>query len=196
MTKIIFISIALIFTFSGCITTKLPSYKTYSLQNTNNVLYSNKYIKKSILVMTPNAMKSLNNPYIIYYNDDLKKEVYALSKWSDSPVKMIQEKIVNDLSDSKHYSLVSYTNFSKQSDISIKTELITFSQKFEKKHSFAQFKIRVYLIDNSTKKILSKTFFYTKTCKTNDAKGVVEGLNTISNQFTKDLDSFILSEFK
>lgn len=194
MFKTVFISIISLFIFSGCIslTKELPSYTTYTLALDSNSLKESKQIDKSILIMEPKAIASINTRAINYSKKSFVQEKYALSKWSDKPSKMIQKSIANYLTNKNAYKFISTSNIKVKSDYRLESQLVDFKHSFSKNSSYAKFSIRVYLINNKTKKLSFKNFTYEEETNTNDAKGVVIAFNTINSLFLSDLDKFIV----
>lgn len=184
----------LTFLFSGCIslTKELPSQKTYSLTLDNQeILSSNKFYEKTIRVYEPKALNSINTKAILYSKNTIEQEKYALSKWSDRPSKMIQQLIAQHLTLQNSYKYITISNIKVENDYKIISELVQFRQTFTEHKSYADFSIRVYLINNKTQKVYFKSFTYNKLSETNNAKGLVFGINNVTNKFLNDLDSFI-----
>ncbi len=178
--------------FSGCIsiTKELPAQKTYTLTLENKNL-ENKYFDKTIRVFEPKALSSINTKSIIYSKSSVEQEKYALSKWSDKPTKMLQKIISKHLTEQNSYKYVTSSNINIDSDYRIVSELVDFKQTFTKTKSYADFAIRVYFINNKTKKVYFKNFTYNKLSNTNNAKGLVYGINHTSKLFLNDLQLFI-----
>ena len=178
--------------FSGCIslTKELPSYKTYSLEYKKENTTS-KYIDRTIQVFEPKSLESINSRAISYSKNSFLSEKYALSRWSDKPSKMIQRTIASYLTNENTYKFVSSSNLKIKSDYKILSELIDFKHTFTKNSSYADFSIRVYFINNHTKEVNFKSFVYNKKALKNDAKGLVDAMNSINNTFLNDLNNFI-----
>lgn len=192
--KSFFITMTSIILFSGCIsiTKELPAQKTYSLslekkQNNN----SSNYIDKTIRIYESKALNSINTRAILYSKNSVEQEEYALSKWSDKPSKMVQKLIAKYLTSQNKYKYITTSNIKVAADYKLISELVEFKQIFTKNKSYADFSIRVYLINNNTKKVYFKSFTYNKLSDTNNAKGLVYGINNISNNFLIDLQNFI-----
>lgn len=190
--KSILLSISSLVLFSGCIsiTKELPSQKTYTLTLDKKSL-KNKYYEKTIRVYEPKALSSINTKAITYSKSSVEQEKYALSKWSDKPTKMLQKIISQHLTQQNAYKYITNSNIKVDSDYRVVSELVDFKQTFTKTKSYADFSIRVYFINNKTQKVYFKSFSYNKLSDTNNAKGLVYGINYISNLFLTDLTTFI-----
>lgn len=193
--KLFFITITSIILFTGCIsiTKELPAQKTYSLslEEKQNISTSNFY-DKTIRIYEPKALNSINTKAILYSKNSVEQEAYALSKWSDKPSKMVQRLIAKYLTSQNKYKYITTSNIKVDTDYKLISELVEFKQIFTKNKSYADFSIRVYLINNNTQKVYFKSFTYNKLSDTNNAKGLVYGINNISNNFLFDLQNFIL----
>jgi len=189
--KTIFSISFIFFLFSGCvsITKELPPQTTYNLTLKNNI-HKSKFFNKTIQVYESKTLPSLNSKAIIY-SKKFRQEKYALSKWSDKPTKMIQELIADYLTKQRSYKYVRTSNIKVDTDYDLVSELVSFKHIFTKIKSYANFSIRVYFTDNKTNKIYFKNFLYNKPAPTNDAKGLVEAMNIVTNEFLFDLNSFI-----
>ncbi|MCP4970885.1 MAG: hypothetical protein GY932_09865 [Arcobacter sp.] len=182
---------------SGCIsiTKELPFKKTYTLSIENRIL-KNKYYDKTIRIYEPKALSSINTREIIYSKNLVEQEKYALNNWSDKPSKMLQKIMSKYLTLQNSYKYITSSNIKVNNDYNIISELVEFKQIFSKTKSYANFSIRVYLINNKTKKVYFKNFSYKKLSKTNDANGLVYAINYTSNLFLFDLQTFIQESLK
>lgn len=192
LNKTIFLGVISVFLFSGCIslTKELPSYKTYSL-NLTNVDSNKSSLNKSIYILEPKAMGSLNSRAITYTKEN-QRASYALNKWSDKPTKMLQQLIAKGLTLKDSFKYVTTSNIRVKSDYRLSTELVDFNHNFVNNESFAMLSIRVFLINNDNEKVYFKNFVYNEKVSTNNAQGFVNTINNISNNFLEDLNTFIL----
>lgn len=194
--RYLLISSLFILLFTGCLTKELPSYTTYSLKSNNNKVFSQETrINKSIFITQPKALNSLKTRNIPYSNG-LEKNFYALSIWSDEPSQMIQQLLTNRLATSGTYSYVVSSKIKQITDYSLYSELISFEHNIQESNSYALLKIRVYLKDNLSSKIYSKTFDLKKKVTQNSAQSAVESLNMITNQFLTEVTLFIESSIQ
>ncbi len=183
--------------FSGCIsiTKEIPSYQTYTLSLKQDIKKS-KYIDKTIHVLEPKAINSINTKAINYSKESFEQEKYALSKWSDKPSKMLQQVIANYLVNKNSYKYITTSNIKVDNDYKLISQLVDFKHTFSRNSSYADFSIRIYLINNKTEKVYFKSFTYNKKTETNDAQGLVRALNSITNTFLIDLNNFIIKSLE
>lgn len=191
LTLVIFL-----FLFSGCfsLTKELPPQKTYTIGLNNKEIKKSKLnTKKSLKVYEPKVIHSLNTKAMNYIKDDIYKSSYVLSKWSDEPSRMIQQLISSYLNRTQIFKYVSSSDLRLKSDYKLLSELISFEHIYIKSDSFASFKIRIFLIDNKSKKTYFQTFSYLEKLPKNTTKEYVITMNSISKTFTEDLTLFIIN---
>jgi ABC-type uncharacterized transport system auxiliary subunit len=185
---ILFSAFVIAILLQGCIsvTKELPALTTYNISLEPNIQYEKTKLHKqiSLSINEPKALSSVNSK-LISYSKNYQNENYALSKWSDSPTKMIQNMMVQYLSNSDNFEFVSSSRLNLHSHYNILSELDSFGQIFLDNRSYATLQIRVFLINS--KELYSKQFSYTKECEESNAQGSVEALNSIANTFVKDL---------
>ena len=190
MKKTLLITLCGSLLLTGCLTKELPSYNTYSLQLHTQPIKAEQKSNKSIFIAQPKALQSLKSKYIVY-NKGLEQNRYALNLWSDEPTKMLQQLMSNYLDASKQYKYVSTSKLHETSDFTLYSELMAFNHDISTTPTKTKFAIRIYLRNNTTSHVLSKTFQYEETIEYNKASSAVEGLNKSMNQFMKELDYFI-----
>lgn len=197
MIRALLVSFISIFIFTGCIslTKELPAYKTYALEYPKDNIKS-KYFDKTIEVFEPKALNSINTRAISYSKEGFINDKYALSRWSDRPTKMIQQNIASYLTRKNAYKYITTSNIKVDSDYRVVSELTDFKHTFTKNYSYADFSIRVYFINNKTQKVFFKSFTYNKKADINNAQGLVNSINSLSNSFLIDLNNFIQSSLK
>ncbi len=191
--SILFISLL----FSGCIsiTKELPAYKTYNLEfNTKEETQT--FFNKSIMILEPRTLESLNSKAIRYKKEGYISDSYVLSRWSDKPSKLLQQSIATYLNAKNKFKYITTSKIKLSTDYTLRSELIEFNQSIENNISFAIFSIRIYLINNTNNEVSYKNFNYKKETKTKDAIGFVETQNKLVTIFLNDLNIFISATLK
>lgn len=189
------ISISLL--FSGCIsiTKELPAYKTYNLEF-DTTQGKQTFFDKSIMILEPRTLESLNSKAISYKKDGYISDSYVLSRWSDKPTKLIQQSIASYLNSKNRFKYITTSKIKLASDYTLHSELFEFNQSIENNQSFAKFSIRVYIINNQDKNVAYKNFNYKEKTETIDALGFVKAQNKIVSKFLSDLNIFISSSLE
>lgn len=184
-------SLSLLFSSCLSITQEVSSYDTYSLMLNNKTLFKNK-IKESIEIIEPKSLGSLNSLNIVYKNENLSQENYALSKWSDKPSKMLQSMIIENLSN--EYYLVKSSYIKAQTTYRLQGLILDFKQFYINNKSYVSIKINNYLENKANKKTVFKQFSYKKETQGENANSTVVDLNLLSNLYVKDLNLWIKEE--
>lgn len=192
INSLLIIVVSLLFTGCFSLTKEIPAYSTYTL-NTNTINQNKKLNISDIKleIKEPKSLQSVNSKYISYSTKNFTSENYALSRWSDTPSKMIQNQIVKYLSSTNNYNFVNNSNINVRSNWQLLSELDSFHQFFKDQKAYVRFSIRVYL--KSRNKIYFKHFDYTEQCDQNNAIGAVKGLNNLTNSFVDDLNKWVLN---
>lgn len=191
MIKNILISASAVLFLSGClsVTKELPSYNTYKLSIENKPL-KNKNINKTIKIFEPIALSSINDTAVGYFLNDNQFESYALSKFSDTPSKMLQYLMVEYLNSTGNYKFVTASKLNLDTEYKLFTQVEAFHQIITKEGSVVKLEVSVFL-KNKSSNVYFKRFAYRLPTQTVDAKGAVEALNKVSNSFLVDLDLWI-----
>ncbi len=189
--NLILLFAAMIFN-TGCIsvTKELPAFNTYKLDLEQKSFHT-KDIKGSIKIAEPTALLSINSKTINYSSGDNRFESYALSRWSDTPSKMLQNMTIEYFSSNGDFKYVASSNMNVKTDYRLLSQIQSFQQVIKGDDSFVKVQIAVYLKDkNST--LAYKIFSYEQKSASADAKGAVGVFNDIANSFVKELNSWVL----
>ncbi len=189
--NLILLFAAMIFN-TGCIsvTKELPAFNTYKLDLKEESLHT-KDINGSIKIAEPTALLSINSKTINYSSEDNRFESYALSRWSDTPSKMLQNMIIEYFSSNGDFKYTASSNMNVRTDYRLLSQIQSFQQLIKGEESFVRVQIAVYLKDkNST--IAYKIFSYEEKTASADAKGAVEVFGNIANSFVKELNIWVL----
>jgi len=184
----------ILLTFTGCIsiTKEIPASSTYTLNVKQSSTINTNNSNITLEIKEPNTLASLNSRYISYATQSYTSENYALSKWSDTPTKMIQNQLIKYLSNTNNYKFVTSSNINIRGNYQILSEIDNFHQYFKDDKSFVKFSIRIYL--KNRKDTYYKNFSYTQGCDENNALGAVKAFNIVLNKFVQDLDIWILEK--
>ncbi len=193
MIKLFITSLIIILGFTGCLTKELPQQTTYTIFSNNDLIEKRDMSSQSIYITKPKTLNSLNSTKIFYTQKPYEFEAYALSKWSDTPAKMIQNALTNQLSNENSYNFVTSTRLKTKATIIINSELIHFQQIIDKEQSYTLLKLRLYLTFND--KTTTKEFNY-KTVAIPTAYGAVKAFNQATTQLTSEVSQFVYQTIK
>ncbi len=193
MIKLFLTSIVILIGLTGCLTKELPQQKTYTLFANTNLAKDKPLTSQSIYVAKPQTLNSLNSTKIFYTQKAYEFEAYALSKWSDTPSKMIQNALTNVLANENIYTFVTASKLKTKATVTINSELINFKQIIDKKNSYTLLQLRLFVTLNN--KTIAKEFNY-KTLSKPTAYGAVESFNQATTNLAQDVSQFIYNTIK
>ena len=160
-----------------------PQSSYYSLDGVaskpnDQKLQSASMVKRSMIINTPRAAAGYDSQHIIYVREAHKFEYFAHSEWVDAPARMLAPLLVNAVEDSHTFSaVVQYPNH-VIGDVRLDSEIIRLQQDFTSQPSKVRFTLRVYLVDNLTKKVIAwREFDETAIATSDDPLGGVVAAN-------------------
>ena len=181
----ILISVLVLFVFLGCSTKEAKPFEIYTLSDSTTIkqpLHVESVLKIS-KIKSPLYMQSEK---IWYKKSSVQIDSYFYSKWNGSFNDIIEQNLLNVISQSKLFRSV-FARYSKvRADVVLESEIIEAIQSVE--NSDVSFGVRLYLIDQKSSILLnSKVFKYTQKCETLDAKGAVKAYEKIIIKLNKDV---------
>ncbi len=125
-------------------------------------------VKRSMIINTPRAAAGYDSQHIIYVREAHKLEYFAHSEWVDAPARMLAPLLVNAVEESHAFNaVVQYPNH-VIGDVRLDSEIIRLQQEFSNQPSKVRFTLRVYLVDNLTKKVIAWREFDESAVTTSD----------------------------
>lgn len=177
----------------GCATEKLPPTYTYTLAPDLDVVLSSAHKEQEVTqVLMLDRIRSTHafgSTKILYTNTQYGQNGYAYSRWSDAPATMLLLVFQQALEKSGRFTaVVPYTSQS-QSGLLLESTLFDFSHRINVDGtSDAVLKMRFYLIDNKTKRVISsREFFSSVPASQRNAQAAVAALNKAAALVAKDL---------
>lgn len=159
-----------------------PKTTFYALDNVNakvQTAQSGALSKKAtIIINTPRAAAGFDSPHMMYVREAHKLEYFAQNEWVDTPSRMLAPLLVSAMQKSQSFHAVVQSPSNVVSDFRLDTEIVHLQQNFETKPSTVQFKLRVYMINNETRKVIAwHEFEDTVVSKNENAAGGAEAAN-------------------
>lgn len=183
MSKFFLIFLITIF-ISGCSLKEMSKPVTnYSLEINNKV----SSVQKGTVVLKISRLKSpafLRSRKIWYKYPSAVTNSYLYSEWNENFSNLIEQSITENISKSGLFKGV-FSEYSRITpDLLLEGNIINAVQNI----SNVSFEIQLYLIDNTTSKLIAtKDFSYMQKCDTIDAKGAVSAYNVIVKKLNKDV---------
>lgn len=178
----------MILALSGCSSKNRP-VDIYTLKYTTTLNFqASSTSTKSLKIATPRSTREIKSDNILYAPTPSQRERYAYSRWSDTPNHMLESYLVALLDNSHIFSTVLPATSTARSNLLLESTIEDFYHLVEGEKSFGIIKIRFYLIDEKSKKVISDNLFSSKAqAATVDAKGAAEALHGTLGEMEKEL---------
>ena len=142
-----------------------------------------------VLIAPVSAAAPLDDTGIVYrqlHQDATRPEVYAMSRWSDEPARLITERLRARFA-SIATGVVSPA-FSARSDYTLRVDLVDFSQYFDAPgQSRVQLRARATLLSSENRRLLAQRAFEIDRPSAPNAPGAVKALTEAADAFIEDL---------
>lgn len=166
---------------------KLKPVDYYTLHSVN---ITENYNKRGILAISmPKATRELETNSIIYTDRKFQISEYAYSKWTASPVNLLQGILLESFNKSGLFKAVISNSFEKSANWSLNVRILHWHQNFLESPSKVNISYIANIYDIKQQKIISSKIFETSVeCPTQDAYGGVVATNiAISNLIPKTI---------
>lgn len=159
-----------------------PKTTFYALDNIHSKLQATQptttSVKPTILINTPRASAGFNSQHMMYVREAPKLEYFAQNEWIDTPARMLAPLLVSTVQNSQVFHAVVQSPSNVVADFRLDTEIVSLQQNFQTKPSTVQFKLRVYMVDNVTRKVIAwHEFEDTVISKSENAAGGAQAAN-------------------
>ena len=132
--------------------------------------------------------------HIVYVNTSKNgQNNYAHNRWSDTPSKLLETLWIEEIENNSYFKAVVPSHFISKADYVLESNLYDFTQYlYDDGSSNGVIKLRLYLIDNKTKEIISsQEMLSTTPIEEQNAAGTVAALNTAAIQINKKLITWL-----
>jgi cholesterol transport system auxiliary component len=145
------------------------------------------------LIISPvRAASGFDSQRIIYVREPHKLEYFSHSEWIDAPARMLGPLMVASIEQSGAFRAVVMTPGSAGGDLRLDTEIVRLQQDFQTKPSTVQFTLRVYLVDEKTRKVLAwRAFDKQATATSDDPRAGVVAANRAVQSVLEELSQFL-----
>ena len=159
---------------------------------------ANPAIPGIVLVAPVTAAAPLDDSGIVYrllYQDAAKPQVYAESRWTDEPARLVTERIRARLG--AMAKGVVAPNFGVRSDYAVRVDLLDFSQYFDAPgQSRAALRARATLVESDSRRVLAQRNFELERPAGGDAAGAVKALTEAVDVFIEELARWTVENAK
>ena len=146
------------------------------------------------LVISPvRAASGFDSQRIIYLREPHKLEYFAHNEWIDTPARMLGPLMVTTLEQTDAFKAVVMTPGSASGELRLDTEIVRLQQNFQSRPSTIQFALRVYLVEEKTRKVVSWRLFEAQVPTTSeDPRSGVVAANRAVKTVLEELSQFLL----
>ncbi len=177
-----------ILVFSGCAGKKVGAGRVYTIDPDKGLCKRYRTSPATVKVTPPFSGRDMDNTKILYSEDRYALEGYALSRWSDTPSGMLQRAMTEALDASRIYRNTVSSRIKTRKDYLLQSEIREFRQVFDNNASYGVLRIRMYLLDSRSGRLISsRGFGYRVKASSNDTYGAVESLNRAVSMMLRDM---------
>lgn len=175
-------SLAILTSCASLLPVPPPKITFYALGNINSKVQATQpavsSTKPTIIINTPRAAAGFNSQHMMYVREAYKLEYFAQNEWIDTPSRMLAPLLVSTVQNSQVFHAVVQSPSNIVADFRLDTEIVSLQQNFETKPSTVQFKLRIYVVNNVTRKVIAwHEFEDTVVSKSENAAGGAEAAN-------------------
>ena len=178
---------------SGCITNHVPPTHVYTITpnwNDSVIADKNQQYKHKILKFTPiRSTRALTSTDILYTDTLNTQNQYLYSRWNDAPTKLLQTFFQLSIEKANIFKAVISNISTSKSDFVLESSLLDLSHQLTSNtNSEGVIRIRFYLINNKTRKLIAtKEFVSSIKVNSQDAKGAVAAINKAAADIANNL---------
>lgn len=146
------------------------------------------------LIISPvRAASGFDSQRIIYVREPHKLEYFSHNEWIDAPARMLGSLMVASIEQTGAFRAVVMTPGSAGGDLRLDTEIVRLQQDFQTKPSTVQFSLRVYLVDEKTRKVVAwRAFDNQATADSDDPRAGVVAANRAVQTVLEELSQFLV----
>ncbi|MEO8143224.1 MAG: ABC-type transport auxiliary lipoprotein family protein [Betaproteobacteria bacterium] len=113
----------------------------------------------TLIVSPPHASAGFDSHHIMYLRQPGQLEHFAYSEWVDTPARMLAPMIVSAIQDKGAFRAVVQTPSPATGEMRLDTEILQLQQEFFSIPSRVRFGLRVYLVENATRRVIATREF-------------------------------------
>ena len=109
----------------------------------------------TLIISPPQAASGFDSQRMVYVRQDHRLEYFAHSEWVDAPARLLGPLLVSAAQRTGAFSAVVLASGAAAGDLRLGTELLQLQHNFQTQPSQVQVSLRVYLIDEKTRRVLA-----------------------------------------
>lgn len=148
------------------------------------------------LIISPvRAASGFDSQHIIYLREPHKLEYFAHNEWVDTPARMLGPLMVASIEQTGAFRAVVMTPGSAGGELRLDTEIIRLQQNFQTKPSSVHFSLRVYLVEEKTRRVVAwRAFDAHAPASSDDPRAGVVAANRAVQTVLEELSQFLLQK--
>jgi cholesterol transport system auxiliary component len=151
----------------------------------------------TMIVTIPRAHGGYDTERIAYRQEAFGLRYYAMSRWADTPARMLAPLMAEAINDSGKFQALYAVPGSLSASYRLDSELIRIHQDFTRQPSEAHVTLRARLVSLVENRVLAtQTFDISKPVATEDAYGGVEATNHAIGQLLGELAQFCAAHMR
>lgn len=112
-----------------------------------------------LLIALPLARAELDTPRMAYSIQDHALQYFANSRWADAPPQLLLPGLIEAFEASGRYAAVIRVGSAADAQLRLDTEVLEFSQDFRVKPSRFDLRLRVQMVDLTSRKVIASRIF-------------------------------------
>lgn len=151
----------------------------------------------TLVVSPPLAASGFDSQRIVYLRQAHQLEYFAHNEWVDPPARMLGPLLVSAVQQTGAFAAVVLASGAAAGDLRLSTELLQLQHNFQASPSRVQLRLRAYLTDEKTRKVLaSKDFSAEATAASDTPQGGVAAANAVVQQVLTQVAQFLVDRPK
>lgn len=109
----------------------------------------------TLIISPPRAASGFDSQRMVYVREDHQLEYFAHSEWVDPPARMLGPLLVSAAQQTGAFAAVVLASGAAAGDLRLNTDILRLQHNFQMSPSRVQLRLRVYLTDEKTRKVLA-----------------------------------------
>lgn len=151
----------------------------------------------TLVVSPPQAASGFDSQRIVYLRQAHRLEYFAHNEWVDPPARMLGPLLVSAAQQTGAFAAVVLASGAAAGDLRLSTELLQLQHNFQVSPSRVQLRLRAYLTDEKTRKVLASKDFSAEAAAASDTpQGGVAAANAAVQQVLTQVAQFLVDRPK
>jgi len=146
----------------------------------------------TLIISPPHAASGFDSQRIMYVRQAHQLEYFAHSEWVDPPARMLGPLLVSAAQQSGAYAAVVLASGTAAGDMRLNTDLLQLQHNFQTSPSRVQMRLRVYLTDEKSRKVVAWKEFGAEVAASSDSpQGGVSAANLVVQDVLAQVTQFL-----